>query len=35
MPVLARITPDNIKSLTRQSMALRRSIRGEDIGSLS
>lgn len=34
MPVLARITPDNIRSLTRQSMALRCSIRGEDIGSL-
>jgi predicted HAD superfamily phosphohydrolase len=34
MPVLARVAPDNIKALTRQSMALRRSIRGEAIGSL-
>jgi len=34
MPVLARITPQNLKALTRQSLACRKSIRGEDIGSL-
>lgn len=34
LPVLSRVTPQNMKSLTRQSMALRRSVRGEAIGSL-
>jgi energy-converting hydrogenase A subunit R len=34
MPVLTRVTPDNVKALTRQSAALRYSIQGEDISSL-
>jgi len=34
LPVVARITPQNIKALTRQSLACRRSVRGETIGSL-
>ncbi|MCE5252740.1 MAG: hypothetical protein LLG45_00800, partial [Actinomycetia bacterium] len=33
-PTLARITPHNMKSLTRQSLAFRRSVRGETIGAL-
>lgn len=33
-PTVARITPHNMKSLTRQSLAYRRSVRGEVIGAL-
>jgi len=33
-PTVARITPHNMKSLTRQSLAFRRSVRGETIGAL-
>ena len=34
LPTVARITPHNMKSLTRQSLAFRRSVRGETIGAL-
>ncbi len=34
LPTVAKITPQNIKSLTRQSLAFRRSVRGETIGAL-
>ncbi|MBI0582973.1 MAG: hypothetical protein ISF22_01965 [Methanomassiliicoccus sp.] len=33
-PTVARITPHNMKALTRQSLAFRRSVRGETIGAL-
>ncbi len=35
LPTVARVTPKNIKSLTRQSLAERRLVRGEVIGGLS
>lgn len=34
LPTVARVTPKNMKSLVRQSMASRRSVRGEAIGTL-
>ena len=34
LPTAAKITPQNVKSLTRQSIAFRRSVRGEAIGAL-
>ncbi|WP_019177899.1 HAD hydrolase family protein [Methanomassiliicoccus luminyensis] len=34
LPTVARVTPKNMKSLVRQSMALRRSVRGEVVGTL-
>jgi energy-converting hydrogenase A subunit R len=34
LPTVARITPHNMKSLVRQSLAFRRSVRGEVIGAL-
>jgi energy-converting hydrogenase A subunit R len=34
LPTVARITPHNIKGLVRQSLASRRSVRGEIIGAL-
>jgi hypothetical protein len=34
LPTVAKITPQNMKSLTRQSLAFRRSVRGEAIGAL-
>lgn len=33
-PTVARVTPHNMKTLIRQSLALRRSVRGETIGAL-
>jgi energy-converting hydrogenase A subunit R len=34
LPTVARVTPQNMKMLTRQSLAFRRSVRGEIIGAL-
>ena len=34
LPTLARVTPKNIKALTRQSLAERRLVRGEVVGGL-
>jgi energy-converting hydrogenase A subunit R len=34
LPTVAKITPQNLKSLTHQSLAFRRSVRGEAIGAL-
>jgi energy-converting hydrogenase A subunit R len=34
LPTVARVTPHNMKSLVRQSLASRRSVRGEVIGAL-
>jgi energy-converting hydrogenase A subunit R len=34
LPTVARVTPQNMKTITRQSLAFRRSVRGEVIGGL-
>jgi hypothetical protein len=34
LPTVARVTPQNMKVLTKQSLAFRRSVRGEAIGAL-
>ncbi len=34
MPLLSKVTPNNIKTLTQQSVAFRKQIRGEEIGTL-
>ena len=33
LPTVAKITPQNMKALIRQSLAFRRSVRGEAIGA--